>query len=243
MFFKKLLHGLFFLLLTSSTFAIPTAPVSGFAVIYPVREPLPNATITILENGTKFLTDAKGKFGPIYLPIGQSFTFVLEKKGFHTTQSATVTIPENGLDDMHHNIAFQVPAELTFYMMTAIIGAKFNNNDCHVVATVAAHDKVVTDKPQGEENAVVSLLPTVSEVPFYFGIFKNGPMKDETNPFEKGLTQTSLDGGVAFFNITPSDQPYTMVAKKDGVTFTEAKFICRKGMFINLSPPQGPIVI
>src|SRR5579883_2832043 len=64
----------------SNTFAVDTAPVSGVAVVYPSKEPIANAVITILETGTKLVTDTQGKFGPIYWPVGQNITMVLEKK-------------------------------------------------------------------------------------------------------------------------------------------------------------------
>jgi hypothetical protein len=55
------------------------------------------------------------------------------------------------------------------------------------------------------------------------------------------LNKTSEDGGVAFFNLPPRDEPYVISAEKSGVKFTEAVFTCKKGVFINISPPRGPM--
>ena len=114
---------------------------------------------------------------------------------------------------------------------------------CHVTTTITAYHKTLDDIPQGEPAAKVTLYPATDETPFYFDIFKSGPLKGKTNPFVRGLTETSEDGGVAFFNLPPSEKPYVLSAEKEGVVFTKAAFICNKGAFINISPPDGPMVM
>ena len=57
------------------------------------------------------------------------------------------------------------------------------------------------------------------------------------------LTLLALDAFSARFNLPPRDEPYTITAVKEGVSFTEAQFICRKGAFINVSPPRGPMAL
>ncbi len=231
-----------FSMATSSSAAQNTAPVSGFARDFLSNAAIADAKITILETGEIIKTDEKGNYGPINYPIGQPITLVFEKSGYQTTQSATVIVPSTGLTGTYDNITFQVPTIETYYIMAAIIGADIDDNSCHVATTVTAYHKTLDDIPQGEPGATITFAPSVDLVPFYFDIFKRGPLKGKTNPFTKGLTATSEDGGVGLFNLPPSDVPYTISAVKPGVIFSEAQFLCRKGVFINISPPRGPMV-
>lgn len=241
---KKIIGSLAIIAFCTAAFATlheETAPVSGFARSFVLGTPLADATITILETGLTIKTDAKGHFGPIFYPIGKPITLVFEKLGYKTTQSGTVMVPKSGLTGPYDNITFQVPSLETYYLLAAIVGAKINDENCHVTSTITAYHKTMDDDPQGEVNAKVSLTPYINEIPFYFDIFTEGPLKGKTNPFTKGLVQTSEDGGVAFFNLPPSDAPYTLSAVKAGVIFSETRFLCRKGAFINISPPRGPM--
>lgn len=219
-----------------------TAPVSGFAISFLSGEAIPKATITILETGQKIETDNGGHFGPFNHPIGKPVTLMLEKSGYMTTQSATITVPKDGLITPYDNITFQVPSTYVYYLLSRAVGGKEDPNSCHVSSTIIKYHKTLNDIPQGEPGAVVSVTPYVKESPFYFDIFVKGPMKGKTYPFPTGLKTTSEDGGIAFFNLPPRDEPYKLTAQKDGVVFSEAQFMCRKGMFVNISPPNGPMV-
>lgn len=220
-----------------------TALVSGFARSFVLGTPLSNATITILETGLKLKTDDQGHFGPILYPIGKPITLVFEKFGYKTTQSGTLIVPANGLSGPHDNITFQIPSIETYYLLAAFLGIKLDETKCHVVTTISARDKTLFDRTQGEANAKVTLSPYVNETPYYLDIYRDGPLKDKTNFFTKGLITTTEDGGVGFFNLPPSDKPYTLSAVKTGVPFTEAQFLCRPGVFINMSPPNGPMAL
>lgn len=219
------------------------APVSGFARSFIMGSEIDNATITIVETGEKIKTDYHGKFGPFDYPIGKPITLVIEKWDYHTTQSATIIVPPEGLTGPYNNITFQVPSREAYYLLSTIVGANEDPNACHVATTITAYHKNMDDIPQGEENAIINVVGHPDQQPFYFDIFHSGPLKGKTNPFTKGLTQTSEDGGVLIFNLPPQDKPYTITATKGGKIFTETQFLCRKGMFINLSPPQGPMAL
>jgi hypothetical protein len=219
------------------------APVSGFARSFIMGSEISNATITIVETGEKIKTDNHGKFGPFDYPIGKPITLVIEKWGYHTTQSATVIVPAEGLTGPYNNITFQVPSSESYYLLSTIVGAKEDPESCHVAVTITAYHKNMDDDPQGEKDATITLARRTENKPFYFDIFRSGPLKGKTNPFTKGLTQTSDDGGLLIFNLPPQDKPYTITATKPGVLFTESQFLCRKGMFINISPPRGPMAL
>jgi hypothetical protein len=219
-----------------------TAPVSGFARSFILGTELSNATITILETGEKIVTDDHGHFGPFRYPIGKPITLQFEKFNYKTTQSGTFIVPKEGLTGEYNNITFQIPSIESFYLLKTIVGGQAHEEDCHLTTTIIKYHKTMDDLPQGEEGAKLTISPSVDEKPFYFDIFKSGPLKDKTNPFSKGLTSTSEDGGAAYFNLPPSEKPYTLSAEKDGKKFTEVQFICNKGAFINISPPTGPML-
>lgn len=219
------------------------APVSGFARSFIMGSEIANATITIVETGQKIYTDNHGKFGPIDYPIGKPITLMLEKWGYHTTQSGTIIVPPEGLTGPYNNITFQVPSSESYYLLSTIVGASEDANACHVAVTITAYHKNMDDDPQGEEGATVNISTRTDQPPFYFDIFRSGPLKGKTNPFTKGLTRTSEDGGVLIFNLPPQDKPYTVTATKAGTLFTEAQFLCRKGVFVNISPPRGPMAL
>ncbi len=241
----RLLSKICFTVLSLSTTTVvfaqqETAPVSGFARSFILGTHLSNATITINETGEKITTDNDGRFGPFNYPVGKPITLTFEKWAYKTTQSATVIVPQEGLNTPYNNLTFQVPAVQTFYILAGVIGASIDENSCHFTTTITKYHKTMDVIPQGIEGAHLVISPAVEVTPFYFDIFKSGPLTGKTNPFSKGLTETSEDGGVAIFNLPPRDEPYTITAQKDGVAFTKAQFICKKGAFINLSPPQGP---
>jgi len=237
----KMLIGIIFLLLSMTIYAAQTAPVGGFTRNFVTTDPILNAKITILESGETITTDNTGHFGPIDWPIGKPITFVIEKIGFRTTQTATMIVPPEGLTSKYNNFSLQPVDSFTFALLTSILGEKLDESKCHVATTVLGFHKTLEDLPQGEKESQIVLMPFSSETPFYFDIFKDGPLKDYPNPFTKGLTQTSADGGVVFANLEPRDDYYTLTAIKPGVGFTQTKFLCRKGVFINVSPPLGPM--
>lgn len=221
-----------------------TAPISGYAQSFLLNMKLANGTVTVLETGKKMTTDSNGRFGPFQYPVGQPITLQFEKWGYQTTQSGTVIVPPEGLTGPYDNITFQIPSIETYYLLAKIMGATIDDNSCHVTSTITAYHKTLEDVPQGMTGTTVTLTPAVNIIPFYFDIYKSGgPLKGKTNPFTRGLTATSEDGGVAFFNLPPRDEPYVLSARKDGVKFTEAMFLCRKGLFINISPPKGPMAL
>lgn len=220
-----------------------TAQVTGYAQSFVTNKPIADATITVLETQQQFKTKTNGTFGPIDHPIGKPITLIFAKDGFATTQSATVIVPKKGLHDTYSQFTFQVPSDLAFLFLKKAIGAEENSDACHVTSTVTAWHKTLGDVVQGEAGATIKVIPEVTEKPFYFDIFLSGPFKGRTYPFATGLAQTSADGGIAFFNLPPRDQAYRLIAVKQGVTFSEASFLCRKGAFINISPPHGPMAL
>lgn len=234
---KKLFTGFLINLLLLSH-AYPAA-VTGFAHSFLLNKPIANGTITVLETGQQYKTDASGRFAITY-PAGKTMTLEFKKFGLQTVQSETVTIPEEGLQGPYQEVTFQIPAITTFYLYKLLARVRLDPEQCHVVTTVTKPKMTLNDVPQGLPGVVVSLSPGVTEKPFYFDMFEHWPIKGKTNPMTQGLTKTTEDGGVGFANVPVREAPYTIIATKDGVTLSTAKFHCRKGAFINISPPRGP---
>jgi hypothetical protein len=223
----------------------PAVPVTGFAQTFLDDKRIPRATVTWLENKLITTTDTKGNFGFCVLP-NQKMTLVFSDADYPSTQTATVTVPATGLTTIYNQPTFQVPREITYTFLKALLtqerSIKLDTQDCQVVTTVTDFHKTLQDDPQGIPGATIRLMHNgqsiaLNPTPFYFGMFKDG----KTNPFSKKLTSTSADGGVALINIKPSNTPYTLTASKKEKEFTQVKFLCRPGQLVNISPPLGPM--
>jgi hypothetical protein len=218
------------------------ALVKGFAREFVTFSPIKKAKVVVLETGRALETDRKGRFSFMH-PVGSPVTLELRKKGYRTTQSATIVVPESGLTARNEEISFQVPFSAAYKLMKKAMGARDKKGMCHVVVTVLARGKTWHDLPHGEPGARLVVTPATEQPIFYFAAHKRGPLKHKTNPFVHTRKQTSVDGGAAIVNLEPRREPYTVTAEKQGLRFSETKIWCRPGAFINVSPPRGPSVL
>lgn len=229
----------------------PKVPVVGYAQSLVGGHRIENASVRIVGKKLNMTTNRYGQFGFCGMPNKQ-LTLVLKKhsrspfSNYKTTQTATVTIPPQGLTGKYAEMTFQVPRIVTYDLLKFIIKReehiKSNSNGCIAVTTVTAYKKTLKDDIQGEESAKLILTKNGKVVkdfkPVYFGI-----LLGKTDPFKTGLTSTSKDGGVLIYNLSPSKQLYALTATKPGKTFSTAYFRCTKRAFINLAPPHSPGVI
>jgi len=213
--------------------------VTGRTRDYLTGEPITGAAITVLEKpDIKLLTDENGRFS-FEEKVGNQVTLYLEKTLYHPTQTATIIVPPGGNVGPLEEITLQVPSILVFYLFELILPSSPDPDKCHLVVTVTGYNKTLNSHPQGEPNATVTIDPPIAhEGAFYFGYWRG-----ITDPFIRDLNETSLDGGVLYFNAEPSNQLYTISAHKPGVHFSNSTMQCRKGIFVNGSPPWGPRVI
>ncbi len=219
------------------------APIAGFTRSFPFNKPIPNGVVTILETGQIIPVTDEGKFGPFDYPAGKRITLVYSKEGYHPVQSGTFLVPAEGFNAPNNNITFQVPANWVYQILIHATGASLKPGFCHVVTTVTPSNMTLHVAPQGIPGAKIVVTPTISDPPFYFDMFHFWPLYAETNPFTRGLTETTEDGGVGLMNVPPSDKLYRMTATKPGLAFSEVQFWCRKDVLINISPPKGPVAI
>jgi hypothetical protein len=216
------------------------ALVSGFARSFVSGAPISNATITVIEDEQlTFHTDSLGRFGPFEWSVEEPITLVFEKpgsfwSGYKTTQTATLIVPLDN-ENFLKNISFQVPSNMAYKVLALAMGVTEDPLACQIAATVTPPNTTLDDIPQGVADVKVTLSPDVNKKAFYFGIF---PVIHKTNPFNRTLQATSLDGGVAFVNVPPGE--YTLEAKKEDLTFSKVTIKARKGVLVNASPPHGP---
>lgn len=220
------------------------ATVEGYARSFVINNRLKGAKVVATNaKGDAIATTATDKYGRfrVLWPVGEPITLALSHRWSHTTQGGTVVVPPGGLSGEHSEYTFQTPSSVTFTSLNWALRdvGKLDPSSCAVSTTVQAAGMTLEDAPQGEAGAELKIVPEVPGKPYYFGLIMKW-----TNVLSRGLTSTSGDGGVLFFNVPPRKEPYTLVATKPGKKFTNASFVCREGgTFINVAPPQGPTVI
>ena len=227
--------------------SVATANVTGYARSFVTAHRIAGAVITASGDGRhaalNTTTDSEGRFR-FQWPVGHRVELTITAEGYYPTTGAALVVPSNGFSGPHNEYTFQTPRMLTYEALKAVVihwqHGQIDPSCCHVVTTVCAENKTLDDDPQGEPGATIELdpPPTVKVPPFYFGIIDG-----KTNPFSRGLLNTSADGGAAWFNVPVREQPYTLLARKDGVIFSNTSFYCRANRLVNIAPPQGPSVI
>jgi hypothetical protein len=203
--------------------------------------PLSGFTLLHEETQRQYTLDARGRLS-LDLPVGSNVTLtVLKQKGYTETQSATVTVPRNGLFGLYNEMVLQVPSDFVYDVFNLVVPGKRNFSQCQVVATVCNYRKTYTDLPQGWPGVVARITPALNEYTFYFGTW--GPFSNDTNPLPNNLTSTSWDGGVLFSNVQnmTENQDFVVSAHFGATPFSRARVRCIKpGRLINAAPNQGP---
>ena len=201
--------------------------------------PLQYHPVQRIETGETFNTTYKGEV-ELDIPVGQNVTFIaLDHNGFHVTQTATVTVPAEGLNTLMTEMVLQVPDNGEYNIYSRLTpGKKQTTGVCQFTLTVCNVNKTWSDFPQGLEGTVVHLDPPLQTQTFYFGTW--GWFSNRTNPLPNHRTTCSWDGGVLFENVPIRDEPYIVTAERDGYTFSETVMFCRTERFVNAAPNQGP---
>ena len=229
----------------------PRVAVKGYAKAFIGEERIAHASISLLENHQSIVTNEHGQFGFCALPK-QRITLLLKKNdknpmhNYHETQEGTFFVPKVGFQDSNNEITFQVPRKISYHLLEKIIKLKRHatpcENCCNVATTITAFQKTLSDDIQGEPGAKITLRHKGKYIShhqlIYFGI-----LLGKTNPFYISGKTSSKDGGVLIYNLPASSDLYEISAIKNQLSFSSEKFWCRKGTFINLSPPHGPRVI
>lgn len=157
-----------------------------------------------------------------YEGIDLEFSFVYEKEGWVTTKSNAITFADE--DDLDLAIHYIDPIFYYFAMKPYIIGMvravydpDFIFKNAMVVTVGKSWASLHDDRlPHGDPGATSFVVPDPAEIigPIYFN---KDVIPDPTQ------VNTSVDGGVSWFNL-PLNDTYLVSAEKPGVTFDTVKF-------------------
>lgn len=249
-FFRTISMPMVLFLFCFSSFAVPiTGSVQKYAFGASGSPRAVGGTITIKQTGTTrvlatVVPNKKGEWSANITP-GTSITLFYKNHGYQSEQSASVLVPGKGT-----TIPLQVTESYLFPLMKAAwefsTEQKFQSGMCHVMGSVMAYGKTVIDTDEGEPGAAVYLDSPVKlkppyNMPHYLGAIKIAGTW-YTNPLERGLTETSHDGGASYINLPATNLLYTIHAVKKGYTFSTAQFWCTPNALIVLTHPFTPSV-
>lgn len=177
---------------------------------------------------------ADGTF-QIQVPGGGECSFTVRQPGFHDTQSAVLAVGAQGID----MVGFQVPSDKMYKLLGNLLNLESDATKCQIATTVSAKG---TAPYGGDALGVPGVTVAIESLggpalgaesgPVYFNYLKPGVIAPD-----RGLTATTVDGGVLYLNVPPGD--YVLSATKAGTQFTTAKVRCRAGWLVNAAPPRG----
>jgi len=181
-------------------------------------------------------TDEQGRFSFDSLVVGDDLTLLAQHSDFYPTQTATVELAEETIEDFH----IQIPPRPIVWALALVLFETLDPNMCQIASTVTeAGGNPFSTGIAGAKVAIDPPLPP-TQGPCYFQIFElpNGIIIDIP---VRTLEETTGDGGVVFINVPPGE--YTISAQKEDMQFTEARIKCRSGVLVNAAPPYGLQVI
>ena len=148
--------------------------------------------------------------------VDVDLSFVYEKDGWVTTKSNVITVGDEDITDLAIQYIDPLYYELVmkpYVQATWLGGAPLENA---MVVTVGKSWSSMHDGrlPHGDPGALAFASPAPEIGPIYFD---RDVIPDPT------LTETSVDGGVAWLNL-PVGETYHVTAEKDGVTYKTVKF-------------------
>lgn len=193
---------------------------------------LTDAAVSTLEVPSSSATTTEDGSFQLDVPAGGEATFTLTHDDAPPTQTATLDVPEAGIE----GVTFQVPDMEMVSLLAAFSEAEMDPDTCQIAATVTcAGCDMWHGAFHGEPGATVTIepsLPAESGPIYFYRVSTNGIIYPDPT-----LTETTDDGGVLFLNAPPGD--YVLTAHKDGVTFDTRRMRCRAGWLVNASPPYG----
>lgn len=209
---------------------VATASITGDAFEFNggVDGRIADARIYVLEDPTfETTTDATGHFEIEGLPVGSDVTLVIDHPDYVAMQTGTHELPAEGLD----RVTFQAVPPSTYDLLATVLEITPDPAMCQIVTTVTRVGRSLYEpNDHGEAGATVTTSPAISADlgPVYF---------NESVIPDRTLTETSLDGGVLYYNVPPGD--YVWTATKEGAEFETVRITCRPGVVVNASPPRG----
>ncbi len=214
----------------------PTASAEGDLMPFgPAGGTVEGLPVWVVEDPSlATVTDGNGHWRIDGVPVGAAVTFALAGDVRYPIQTATFTMPAEGLEQ----VTFQSPSQVIIGAFETVLGTKVDPDRCVIAATVTRRGYSLyggaADGTHGEPGATVAISPEPAEGgdPIYF----NGAQFDVIWP-DRALTETTSDGGVLFVNVPPGT--YVLTATKPGATIRPVTVGCRAGVLTNASPPWG----
>lgn len=212
------------------------ASASGHAMAFgPAGGPMAGLEVFVVEDPALATTTAgDGSWTIDGLPVGAPATFALRGDARYPIQTATFTVPAEGLE----RVTFQSPSLELVGAFEQLLGIESRPDRCHLATTVTRAGYSLyggaPDGTHGEPGATVTIEPTPAAggTPIYF----NGIRFDTIWP-DPALDATTPDGGVLFANVTPGT--YILRAHKQGAAIAPVTVRCIAGTLTNASPPWG----
>jgi hypothetical protein len=204
------------------------ATVSGNVWIFgPPGGPLAEAEIYVLEHpDIRTTSDQDGRFELADVPAGDVTLVMVGTPSFPENQLGTHTLGSADLDD----VDFQAVSGGVYNIFASLAGADPDPALCQVSSTVTRWFEGELPTVHGEPGATATIDPALPDgrSVIYFN--------PDVLP-TPGLTETSVDGGVVWTNVSPGE--YVLRADKDDVEFKEVRIKCRAGVLVNAAPPRG----
>lgn len=187
------------------------------------------AKVSILEHPEmEVVTGDDAHFRFEGLEAGSEVTLLVEHPDLKTTQTATITLGENGVNPF----SIQVVPKGIFTAVEALVPLPVEEESYCVIASTVARlgGSLYVRLRQGMPGVSVTLDPPVDP--------ESGPLYFNEDVIPDAMQEsTSIDGGVLFYRVPPGD--YTLRASKDDAVFNEVKLQCRAGVIVNGGPPLG----
>jgi hypothetical protein len=206
---------------------IEPAAVHGTVRIFgPPGGPLEGAEVFVLEHPEiRTRSDANGQFTLAQIPAGP-VSLVMLADGYPENQLGTQQLLGEDLEGLD----FQAVSDLIFRLFVTLSESEADPARCQVATTVTRWFEGRLPTVHGEPGVTTTITPAVPEDhgPVYFS--------EQVLP-TPALTETSVDGGVAWTNLQPGH--YVLHAHKEGVAFEEVHIRCRPGVLVNAGPPRG----
>jgi len=208
-------------------------------------EYLSEVVISVLEfpKWAGVSTDVDGYFN-FKAPQKHRITIVAKKKGFKTTQFATVIVPHHGLCDKSE-LSIQMPDYATFKLLKTLRQEKIEHGRCLVMTTIQGA------QVEGAHASLTTAGGLVVANTFYLG---NLPYVQVNGLKTLDASQKAVSGSgqVLFTNVMPNNSPedvYFLRVFKDELQFSRTSMIhcpnikSKKTVFINVGAPFAPRIV
>jgi hypothetical protein len=213
---------------------LPPVHVRGTVYTFDNQEPIPSATVRVVEfPGLAATTGPDGSYD-LTVPDGREITLYAKAAGHHALHTQTFVTRGGDLDHVNH----QDPTIGIYHALAALMSVPLDANDnptqCVVVSTFStvnvrdlSFQGFVDYGAHGVAGATAYATPSLPP-PVYFN---ESVIPDRTR------TESSVDGGVIWTNVPTGT--YRFHGQHPSTRFASFRADCEPGRVVNANPPQG----